>query len=249
MTAASVSRPDQIRVLVSGYRGRMGVRIVEMVKASPDMVLAGTAGKGDDLTRALKDSNADVAVDFTVPGSALANTLRIIEAGVRPVVGTTGFTSEALAKVREAAAARRIGAVVAANFSLGSALLVRCAKEAARYLPKVEIIELHHDKKLDAPSGTARFTASEIAAVIGNRNSDAGDRSAARGLLECGVPVHSVRLPGLVAHQEVLFGGEGEVLTFRHDVTDRGAYLLGVALAIRKVGALDRLVLSLHELL
>jgi 4-hydroxy-tetrahydrodipicolinate reductase len=205
-----------IRVAVAGASGRMGATVCEAVEDAPDMQLTGRADPA--LGVALPDvlADADVVVDFTTPGTALANALECVAAGVHVVIGTTGFDLEPLRSARGA------NVFVAPNFAIGAVLMMRFAAEAAKHMEKAEIVELHHDRKLDAPSGTAKRTAELMAAASGGAEP----------------PIHSVRLPGLVAHQEVILGGLGETLTIRHDSIDRIAFMPGVLLAIRRVGEL-----------
>jgi 4-hydroxy-tetrahydrodipicolinate reductase len=222
-----------IRVAASGAAGRMGQAVCEAVEGAEDMALAGKADPslGIDLGDLLGD--ADVVVDFTTPDTALANVRACLEAGVHVVVGTTGFDLEA---AREAAESVGGGAncFVAPNFAIGAVLLMQAAQLAARHMPECEIVELHHDRKLDAPSGTAKRTAELIGEAGGNVHE----------------PIHSVRLPGLVAHQEVIFGGEGQTLTIRHDSIDRRSFMPGVLLAVRRVADLpDRFTVGLEKLL
>jgi len=220
-----------ISVAVSGAAGRMGATVCEAVDGAEDMELTGRADPAletplDDVLAA-----ADVVVDFSTPATALENVRACVDAGVHAVVGTTGFDLERLAEIAEAGDAN---VFVAPNFAIGAVLMMRFAAEAARYMPEVEIVELHHDRKVDAPSGTAKRTAQLVA--------DAGGK--------VHEPIHSVRLPGLVAHQEVLLGGEGQTLTIRHDSIDRRSFMDGVLLAVRRVGDLgQRLTVGLEKLL
>ena len=217
-----------INVAVSGASGRMGQTVCDAVEGAGDMALVGRADPRleTDLVDVLGD--ADVVVDFSTPDSALANARHCLEAGVHCVMGTTGANLSELEGVGNA------NLFVAPNFAIGAVLMMKFAQEAARHMPQVEIIELHHDRKLDAPSGTAKRTAELIAAAGG----------------EVHEPIHSVRLPGLVAHQEVIFGGPGQTLTIRHDSVDRESFMPGVLLAVRRVGGLDRSpVVGLEQLL
>jgi 4-hydroxy-tetrahydrodipicolinate reductase len=219
------------RVAVSGAAGRMGQTVCAAVEAAADMELAGKADPtlGVELAGVLGD--ADVVVDFSTPETALANASACLEAGVHVVLGTTGFNLEAL---REAAEAGEANCFVAPNFAIGAVLLIEAAQTFARHMPECEIVELHHDRKLDAPSGTAKRTAELIEAAGGNVHE----------------PIHSVRLPGLVAHQEVIFGGEGQTLSLRHDSIDRISFMPGVLLAVRGVADLpDRFTVGLEKLL
>ncbi|MEW6742452.1 MAG: 4-hydroxy-tetrahydrodipicolinate reductase [Planctomycetota bacterium] len=225
-----------IRVVVSGSRGKMGRVIIEGLRTAADIAVVGEAERGDDLGAVIGKSQADVVVDFTEPAAARKNTLAILEAGAAPVVGTTGFTEEDYALVGERCRQLRRGAVIAPNFAIGAVLMMRAAAEVAPFMPDVEIIELHHPAKLDKPSGTALMTATRIREALGESSRGA-------------VPIHSVRLPGLVAHQEIIFGAAGQRLTLRHDVHDRTCFVPGVLLAVRRVLELDRLVVGLDELL
>ena len=222
-----------IRVVVSGAAGRMGEAVCDAVEEAEGLELAGKADPslGVELADVLGD--ADVVVDFTTPDVALDNTRACLKAGVHAVVGTTGFDLDA---AREAASAADGGAncFVAPNFAIGAVLLMQAAQLAAKHMPECEIVELHHDRKLDAPSGTAIRTAELIREAGGNVHE----------------PIHSIRLPGLVAHQEVVFGGEGQTLSIRHDSIDRRSFMPGVVLAVRRVGALpDRFTVGLENLL
>jgi len=212
-----------IRVAVAGAAGRMGATVCDAVLGAEDMELTGRADPALGTTLAEVLSDAEVVVDFTRPDTALANACACLAAGVHVVIGTTGFDIEELRGVGGA------NAFVAPNFAIGAVLMMRFAAEAARHLPKAEIVELHHDRKRDKPSGTAARTA----ALMGGE-----------------VPIHSVRLPGLVAHQEVILGGTGETLTIRHDSLDRASFMPGVLLAVRKVGGLtESPVVGLEHLL
>jgi 4-hydroxy-tetrahydrodipicolinate reductase len=215
-----------IRVAVAGAAGRMGRAVCAAVDGADDLALGGRADPelGTAVEEVLDD--ADVLVDFTRPETALDNARTALDAGVHAVVGTTGFDADALRAAAEGASAN---AFVAPNFAIGAVLMMRFAAEAARHMQRAEIIELHHPAKLDAPSGTARRTAQ----LMG------GD-----------VPIHSVRLPGIVADQEVILGDEAQTLTIRHVTTDRTSFMPGVLLAVRRVGSLpERFTVGLERLL
>lgn len=221
-----------IRVAVSGAAGRMGQAVCGAVDGADDMELTSRADPSLDV--ALEDvlGDADVVVDFSTPETAIDNVRACLEAGVHAVVGTTGFDLEEMSRVAEEAGGANCFA--APNFAIGAVLLMEAAQLVARHMPECEIIELHHDRKIDAPSGTAKRTAELISEAGGNVHQ----------------PIHSVRLPGLVAHQEVVFGGEGQTLSLRHDSIDRGSFMPGVLLAVRKVAALpDRFTVGLEKLL
>jgi 4-hydroxy-tetrahydrodipicolinate reductase len=222
-----------IKVAVAGAAGRMGETVCRAVQGADDMELVARADPALDhtVTEALA-AGPDVLVDFTVPSTALANAREAVAAGVHVVIGTTGFDPDELAQL----GAARANVFVAPNFAIGAVLMMQFAAEAARHMASAEIIELHHDRKVDKPSGTAARTAALMREAAGE------------GAPE--VPVHSVRLPGLVAHQEVILGDVGQTLTIRHDSIDRESFMPGVLLAVRRVGALDRSpVVGLEKLL
>jgi 4-hydroxy-tetrahydrodipicolinate reductase len=218
-----------IRVAVAGAAGRMGQTVCRAVEAAEDLELTGRADPAIGTSVADVIAQADVLVDFTVPTSAVANAREAIAAGVHVVIGTTGFDPEELSDLRGA------NILIAPNFAIGAVLMMQFAAEAARHMAKAEIIELHHDRKLDKPSGTAARTAALMAEA---------SRTGAPP------PIHSVRLPGLLAHHEVILGDVGQTLTLRHDSTDRESFMPGVLLAIRRVGGLtESPVVGLERLL
>lgn len=253
-----------IRVAVLGAGGRMGSAVSAAIVAAPDLELVAAVDPGHvgrDIAGgptivgerdAVVAAGAEVAVEFSGPASVGDNLCWLLEQGVHAVVGATGIEAAALERARGLAAAGGARALVVPNFAIGAVLMQRFAAEAARHLPDVEIIEWHHDGKVDSPSGTAIATAEAIAAARDGRTSEgpgARDGGPARGERVAGVPVHSVRLPGLVAHQEVVLGGEGQTLTIRHDALDRAAFLPGVLLAVRRVAGLGGLEVGLEHVL
>lgn len=205
-----------IKVAVAGAGGRMGAAVCRAVEAADDMELVGRADPELGCGVAEAIATADVLVDFSVPDSALENARLAADAGVHVVIGTTGFDTTALNSITGA------NVFAAPNFAIGAVLMIRFAEEAAGFFPSAEIVELHHEKKLDAPSGTAALTAGRMADGLGGEP-----------------PIHSVRLPGLVASQEVILGSPGETLTIRHDTVDRECFMPGVLLAVRRVGGLE----------
>jgi 4-hydroxy-tetrahydrodipicolinate reductase len=240
-----------IRVLVNGAKGRMGTEAVRAVERSGDMVLAAATDLGDDLGATVAACGADIVVDFTRPADAFANFRTAIRAGARPVSGTTGFTPR---QVKEAAAlVKRFGrgGAVVPNFALGAVLAVKFAREAARHFPSVEILERHHEAKVDAPSGTALLAARAIAGARGARSRGKPESApvGARGADVEGVRVHALRLGGSVAHLEVLFGGPGETLTLKHDTLDRSCFMPGLLLAVRAVAGSKSFFHGLEEIL
>jgi 4-hydroxy-tetrahydrodipicolinate reductase len=225
----------KVRVAVAGAAGRMGETVCVAVEGTGDLELAARADPELDSTleQALDEAKPDVVVEFSTPKTVYANTRLSLERGVHVVVGATGMGKQELAELERLAASSKGNCFVAPNFAIGAVLMMEAAKAVAPHMPDCEIVELHHEAKVDAPSGTAARTAELITA--------AGGRS--------DVPIHSVRLPGLVAHQEVVFGGLGQTLTIRHDSLSRESFMPGVLLAIRKVGELDGLVVGLENLL
>ena len=250
-----------IRVIIAGFKGKMGQAACQMVLADPDLDLVAVIDPSEKVDswqgvpvyndkETLIGISADVWVDFTTPAVAYENTRFALENGFAPVVGTTGFTTEEL---KEFSRSKNLGGLIAPNFALGAVLLMQFAAQAAKYFPNVEIIELHHDKKKDAPSGTAIKTAELMAEVRESIQQGASDEeeliAGARGADFDGMRIHSVRLPGLVAHQEVIFGNQGEGLTLRHDSYDRSSFMTGVNLGIKEVVKRHELVYGLEHLL
>lgn len=242
-----------MRVAVLGSKGKVGATMVQAVAAAEDLSLSAEVD-ADDPLNLLTDSNTEVVIDFTHPDVVMANLKFLIDNGIHAVVGTTGFTDERLQQVRSWLAAKPGASVlIAPNFAIGAVLSMHFAKQAAPYFESVEVIELHHPQKADAPSGTAARTAALIAEARKGLppNPDATSTSlpGARGADVDGVPVHSVRLAGLVAHQEVLFGTLGETLTIRHDSIDRTSFVPGVLLAVRRVAEHPGLTIGIESLL
>jgi 4-hydroxy-tetrahydrodipicolinate reductase len=242
-----------IRVGVLGARGRVGSEVCRAVEAADDTVLVAGVGSGDPLDPL---ADADVVVDFTRPDVVMDNLLWCIAHGLHCVVGTTGFDEERLARLREELAdAPGVGVLIAPNFSIGAVLMMRFAATAAPFYESVEIVELHHPDKADAPSGTSRRTAELVAAA--RRDAGLGPLpdatstglDGARGAEVDGVHIHAIRARGLVAHQEVVLGGPGETLTIRHDSMDRASFTPGVLLAVRAVAERPGLTLGIDELL
>jgi 4-hydroxy-tetrahydrodipicolinate reductase len=238
-----MSPDEQIRVGVLGAAGRMGTQVVAALAADPATTCVAALDQDDDLT-ALLDSRAQVVVDFTHPDSVMGNLEFLVSHGIHAVVGTTGFDEARLGQLRGwLDAAPGVGVVVAPNFGIAAVLMMRFAAAAAPFFDSVEIVELHHPRKADAPSGTATRTAELVAAARAAAGSEpmpdatSSEIPGARGADVAGVHVHAVRLAGLVAHQEVLFGALGETLTIRHDSFDRSSFMPGVLLAVANVGA------------
>lgn len=264
---------ESIKIAIAGPRGRMGKEAVALVEETPHFELAGVldrinGGKrlnetGDgftsdamiytDVQTCLFESNPDVLIDLTVPETGMLHARTALEMGVRPVVGTTGFTEANLAELKELAETKHLGIIIAPNFAVGAVLMMKFSQMAARYFPDIEIIEQHHDQKLDAPSGTGIKTAEMISAVREDKSqghpSEKEVLDGARGASYNGIRIHSVRLPGLVAHQEVLFGGEGQTLKIRHDSYDRKSFMSGVRLCAEQVMKLDTLVYGLENII
>ena len=223
----------------------MGSTVCDAVRDDPETELVAEVDAHDSLETVL-DAGADVAVEFTLPDSVKRNTAWLLERGVHTVVGATGLRDSDLAELEKLTGPANL--FVAPNFAVGAVLMMRFAQQAARHLPDVEITELHHERKADAPSGTALRTARMISE--GRRGKPGrSDDDPARGLLVDGVPIHSVRLPGIVASQEVVFGAQGQTLTIRHDSIDRSSFMPGVLLAVKRVAQLPGLTVGLEHLL
>lgn len=262
-----------IRVMVCGAYGKMGREVLKAIHNDAQLSVVGAvdvksdfvdigdligAGKtgiivGNDLQTVINETKPQVMVDFTRP-EVVMNNLRIaIKNGVCPVVGTTGLSEADLAEIRQSCAQTNVNALIAPNFSIGAILMMKLSQDAAKFFPHVEIIELHHDQKLDAPSGTALYTADLITKVRGSMQQGHPDEvekiAGARGGDFSGIRMHSIRLPGYVAHQEVIFGGLGQTLTIRHDSISRESFMPGVVLACKHVLTANGLVYGLEEIL
>ncbi|KRM88777.1 4-hydroxy-tetrahydrodipicolinate reductase [Liquorilactobacillus vini] len=261
-----------VKILVAGFKGRMGHTTVEMVLNHPGFELVGVYDP-HSIEKNLNEINefseldvpayhqlSDIAtgkvevwIDFTSPKAVFENVKFALEHHISPVVGTTGLKDEQVAQLQRIAKKNQVGGLIAPNFGISAVLLMQFAKQAAKYLPDVEIIEMHHDKKLDAPSGTALNTAKMIAEIRSEHYQGNPDETevlpGARGANFQGMRIHSVRLPGYVAHEQVLFGGPGEALTIRQDSFDRSSFMSGVAVAVSKIGKQHELLVGLENLL
>lgn len=265
---------DRIRVFVTGACGKMGSETIKTILNQSDIELVGASDirrQGEDVGKALgineagiklqglvdeqilQDSKADIMVDFTNPSSVFSNAKTALRANVVPVIGATGLDEQELAELEEMAVKQNGGIFVAPNFALGAILMIKFAQETAKYFKHVDIIEYHHDQKLDAPSGTALRTAEKISEVrepmIQGDPNEYEKLPGSRGGDMNGIHIHSVRLPGLIAHQEVLFGGYGQTLMIRHDAYTRETYMPGILLAIRKSYKIKGLVVGLENFL
>ncbi len=258
---------EQIRVLVHGAAGRVGQEVVKAVCQEPDMVLAGgvdikAAGTltrpdgteapfGTELAEIIKSCGPDVMVDFSTAKASMPAIRTAAQNNVNLVIGTTGFSATELDEMKKLAEANEIGIVAAPNFALGAVLMMHLARIAGKYMDHAEIIELHHDKKLDAPSGTSLLTAKAMAEARGKAflPLSAGEHTASRGQDVSGISIHSVRMPGLMAHQEVIFGAAGQTLSIRHDTINRECYMPGVLLAVRAAVKQKGFVYGLDKLL
>lgn len=260
-----------VKVMVAGYHGRMGSTAAQMVIDTPNFDLVGVYdARGTDTnlkeTAAFKDqdvpafhdlaqidTDATVWIDFTIPTAVFENAKFAINHGISPVIGTTGMTDEQVAELQTLAKNQQVGGLIAPNFGISAVLLMQFAQQAAKYFPDVEIIEMHHDDKIDSPSGTAISTAKKIAEVRKPKaqgNPDATETlPGARGAEYEGMRIHAVRLPGLVAHEEVMFGGPGEGLTIRQDSYDRISFMTGVKVAVEKINQYHELMVGLENLL
>lgn len=263
-----------IRVAIAGARGKMGQEAVHTVMKNKEMELVAvldyknigeTLAETDlfpdsykvpvftDMEEMEASTKPQVLVDLTSPEAVYRHTKQALSLNIRPVVGTTGFSDEELKELAQLAEETKIGCIIAPNFAIGAVLMMKFAEQAAKYLPDIEIIEMHHDQKLDAPSGTAMKTAHLISSVRpAHAQGHAHEKETlegARGADYEGMRIHSVRLPGLVAHQQVLLGGEGQLLTVRHDSFNRGSFMSGVVLSIKTVMETEKLVYGLEHII
>jgi len=246
----------QIRVAVAGANGRMGQEVVTMLGQDEQLVYTGaldTRGDDEAIRASLEEMKPDVLVDFTTPNSVYRHLEICLQHGIRPVVGTTGLSQDELQEMTKRFGEAELGCIVAPNFAIGAILCMKFAAMAAKYMPHVEIIELHHDRKLDAPSGTALKTAEMIAAVREEIKQGHPEEKetipGARGAEYEGFRIHSVRLPGMVAHQEVLFGATGQTLSIRHDSINRESFMPGVNMAIKAVMNMNGFLYGLEHLI
>ena len=263
----------EITLIIAGPRGNMGKEAVKLAEQTPHfklLAVVDTKNEGKrlrdisdmpaldipvytDLEKCFTEQKPDVLIDLTSPESGHVHLELALDYGVRPVIGTTGFNQDDIERLRAKAEAKEVGAIIAPNFAIGAILMMKFAQTAARYMPDVEILEMHHDKKLDAPSGTAQKTAQLISEVREakkqGRPEETEDLPGARGAEVEGMRVHSIRLPGLVAHQEVLFGGPGQTLTIRHDSINRASFMPGVRLSVETVLSLKTLVYGLEHII
>ncbi|WLR53073.1 4-hydroxy-tetrahydrodipicolinate reductase [Bacillus tianshenii] len=264
---------ETIKIVVAGPRGRMGKEALLLIERTEHFQLVGAVDRKnsgkmvseveglpnleapiyDDIEKCFQEVKPDVLIDLTTPEVGKKHTELAVEYGVRPVVGTTGFNEAELDDLKKKAEEKGIGVIIAPNFAVGAILMMKFAEMAAKYFPDVEIIEQHHDQKLDAPSGTAIKTAEMIEKVRTQKSQGHPDEKevleGARGAEKDGMRIHSVRLPGLVAHQEVLFGGEGQTLKIRHDSINRTSFMSGVKLAVETVMKIDLLVYGLENIM
>jgi 4-hydroxy-tetrahydrodipicolinate reductase len=243
-----------IRVAVAGHRGKVGSILAAAFQTEPGIEYVGGIGAGDDLAAFLKEKRPRALVDFTRPSVALHNALVAVAAGASPIIGTSGMAADAVDKLEVACLQKKLGGIVAPNFAIGAVLMMHLAEIAAPHFDAAEIVEMHHAAKLDAPSGTALSTARRIAARRGStpfshQKAEKETLPGTRGGEEGGVAVHSIRLPGFVADQEVIFGLPGQSLTIAHRTTSREAYVPGVLLAIRRVTTEPRFYRGLDQLL
>ena len=241
-----------IRVLINGAKGSMGMESVKAITEDQELELVAQTDLGDNLANTIKKTKADVVVDFTTAEVVMENSIAIIESGARPVIGTSGLLPEQVSNLNELCRTHNNGGIIVPNFAIGAVLMMKYAQDAAKYFPNVEIIELHHNLKADSPSGTAIKTANLLSESIKSVHDKIDNKeiiSGARGAISEGIRIHSVRLPGLVAHQEVIFGGKSQTLKIRHDSINRDSFMSGVCLAWKKVMHLKELVYGLEHLL
>lgn len=240
------------RVIVNGAHGKMGVQACKTIQENPDFQLVASLGRGDDLTASIAETQAQIVIDLTRADCVFENCLTIINQGAHPVIGTSGLLEEHIQILHQMCAEKKLGGIIVPNFSISAVLMMRFAADAARLLPDVEIIEAHHPQKLDAPSGTAIKTAELIAAARSSAKTKLPLKEllpGARGAMLHDINIHSLRLPGILARQQVIFGNVGETLTITHDTIDRSSFMPGLILACQHVQQLDRLYYGLEHVL
>lgn len=239
-----------IRILVNGAKGKMGKEAIKAISDESDLLCVAEGTAQDDLSKLITAAKPDIVVDFTSAQSVFENTKVILESGVKPLIGTSGLLPEQIQELKSLAQAKNISGLIVPNFSIGAVLMMHFAKEAKAHFDAVEVVEMHHDQKRDAPSGTAIRTAELMSSVSSGQKIDEKEViDHARGADFNGINIHSVRLPGLVAHQMVMFGGEGETLTLRHDAINRQCFMPGLLLACRNMDKVDGLHVGLEHVL
>lgn len=242
----------KIKVIVNGARGKMGVEAVKTIKAQKDFSLVGELGREDNLQNEIKKTGADIVIDLTNADSVYKNALAIIQNGARPVIGTSGLIDAQIKELQELATSRALGGIIVPNFSIGAVLMMKFASIAAKYYQEVEIIETHHQQKLDAPSGTAMKTAELIASARQSPKQELNLKEIVknvRGGEYKDINIHSLRLPGVIAKQDVIFGGVGETLTIAHNSINRESFMSGLVLACQHVLELNTLVYGLDKII
>lgn len=241
-----------ITVIVNGAKGKMGVNACKTLAKHPDFNLLAELGRDDNLEESIQDLKPQIVVDLTTAKSVYVNTKTIIDNNAHPVIGTSGLLDEEILSLQKLAAKKRLGGIIVPNFSIGAILMMQFAKFAAKFMPDVEIVEAHHQQKLDAPSGTALKTADMIAAARQTEPHQITTREIvknARGAEYKNINIHSIRLPGYLASQQVIFGNTGETLTISHNSIDRESFMPGLIMACQKVTKLDSLVYGLENLI
>ena len=243
-----------VKIIVNGAKGKMGQASIAAVSADKELLLAGQTDIGDDLGKLIKETEAAVVIDFTHPSVRMQNVRTIIENGAHAVIGTTGFTAEDLRIIGAESKKLKKGVLIAPNFGIGAVLMMQFAAQAAKYMPDVEIVEYHHDRKADAPSGTAVKTAQMINEAVGQTNPPAVESAEilperSQGAKIGNVRIHAVRLPGFVATQEVMLGAPGQRLVLRHETINRESFMPGVILACKKITGRSGLIYGLEKFL
>lgn len=242
-----------IPVIINGAKGKMGQLTIKALSTLPDFSIVNCPDKEDNLEKIIKDSNAKIVIDFTNAHSVFKNTTTIIQSGAHPVIGTSGLMKDQIETLQKECLSLQLGGLIIPNFSIGAVLMMKYAEKIAHYFPTVEIIEMHHAGKLDSPSGTAIRTAELISMARSSLPEIPSNTRqtipGARGATYQQIPIHSIRLPGLLANQQVIFGNTGETLTLRHDTIDRECFIPGIILACQKVLGLEKLVYGLEHIL
>lgn len=241
-----------LKIIINGAFGRMGIMTATTIEKNPEFELVAKLAKDDDLYSSIQKTKANIVIDFTLASTVYENTKTIITAGAHPVIGTTGLTNEQIQECQSMCHDKKLGGIIAPNFSLGAVLMMKYASDAAKYMSQVEIIEFHHDGKEDAPSGTALRTAELIAKNLSNKTFLKAKKEnipGSRGANAHNIPIHAVRLSGFVASQQVIFGNTGETLKISHDTINRECFMPGIVLACQKVTQLKELIVGLENIL
>lgn len=237
------------KVVINGANGRLGCIATKVIENSPEFELVAKSGRNDDLLNIIQKNHADIVIDVTTAESVYKNSVTIIESGAHPVIGASGLTLSQIKHLSQLCEEKALGGIIAPNFSFAAVLMMQFAQKAAKYLPDVEIIETHHTKKIDAPSGTALKTAEMISLAKADKTTINQDQDPSRGRVHQGIPIHALRLPGFIASQKVIFGSLGENLIIENNCIDRQAFEKGIYFCTKQVSTLSKMIYGLENLI